>query len=201
MNRPRNRQRRQQSSYSRPQNSHSRAPPTLAQSLGTVPTTAQVYPGATVSIVLKEDQPTGKETQGTVQDVLTKGDHPKGIKVRLRDGRVGRVQGVVTTFTTGGEYPEGPPPMNWFSEGSDRGGTVGRASAQRGAVRYTDVRNDGYEEPPPRTLADWFPDEAVSSPAHSAPKEAAVIVKCPFCDEFEGDEVAVSYHVDCEHLT
>jgi uncharacterized repeat protein (TIGR03833 family) len=49
--------------------------------------------GADVSVVLKEDQATGKQTRGIVQDVLTKSPfHPHGIKVRLRGGKVGRVQ-------------------------------------------------------------------------------------------------------------
>ena len=49
--------------------------------------------GADVSVVLKEDQATGKQTRGIVQDLLTKSPfHPHGIKVRLRDGKVGRVQ-------------------------------------------------------------------------------------------------------------
>lgn len=53
--------------------------------------------GLTVDIVLKEDQSTGKLTRGTVQDILTKsGTHPHGIKVRLTDGRVGRVQQIIS---------------------------------------------------------------------------------------------------------
>ena len=51
--------------------------------------------GMTVSIVLKKDQRTGKLTQGIVKDILTKSaTHPHGIKVRLTDGQVGRVQSV-----------------------------------------------------------------------------------------------------------
>lgn len=57
-----------------------------------VPTTAVVRPGAPVDVVLKADQPTGRTVRGVVRDVLTRGDHPRGIKVRLADGRVGRVQ-------------------------------------------------------------------------------------------------------------
>ena len=54
---------------------------------------SDVAPGADVSIVLKEDQRTGKQTRGVVQDLLTNSPfHPHGIKVRLRDGKVGRVQ-------------------------------------------------------------------------------------------------------------
>jgi uncharacterized repeat protein (TIGR03833 family) len=52
-----------------------------------------VRPGLTVHIVLKQDQRTGKQTKGIVKDLLTKSSHhPHGIKVRLEDGRVGRVQ-------------------------------------------------------------------------------------------------------------
>jgi uncharacterized repeat protein (TIGR03833 family) len=52
-----------------------------------------VLPGMTVDIVLKADQKTGKLTRGIVKDILTKsGTHPHGIKVRLSDGQIGRVQ-------------------------------------------------------------------------------------------------------------
>ncbi len=46
-----------------------------------------------MSIVLKQDQRTGKLTRGIVKDILTNSpSHPHGIKVRLVDGQVGRVQ-------------------------------------------------------------------------------------------------------------
>lgn len=52
-----------------------------------------IRPGTRVQIVLKKDQPTGKLTEGIVQNILTKSAyHPRGIKVRLQDGQVGRVQ-------------------------------------------------------------------------------------------------------------
>lgn len=52
-----------------------------------------IRPGIEVSIVLKQDQHTGKLTRGIVKDILTKSPtHPHGIKVRLEDGQVGRVQ-------------------------------------------------------------------------------------------------------------
>ena len=55
-----------------------------------------VTPGQEVDIVLKEDQRTGKLTRGRVKDILTKSEnHPHGIKVRLQDGRVGRVQKII----------------------------------------------------------------------------------------------------------
>jgi uncharacterized repeat protein (TIGR03833 family) len=54
-----------------------------------------IKPGLEVSIVLKQDQKTGKLTRGIVKDILTKSpNHPHGIKVRLEDGQVGRVQSI-----------------------------------------------------------------------------------------------------------
>ena len=49
--------------------------------------------GQKVKIVLKQDQRTGKLTEGVVKDILTKSaQHPHGIKVRLLNGMVGRVK-------------------------------------------------------------------------------------------------------------
>jgi len=54
---------------------------------------SDIYPGLLVDIVLKKDQPTGILTQGRVLEILTnKRYHPRGIKVMLLDGQVGRVQ-------------------------------------------------------------------------------------------------------------
>jgi uncharacterized repeat protein (TIGR03833 family) len=59
----------------------------------TIPTRTQLKPGLRVRIVLKQDQSTGKLTEGIVKDILTSSPaHPHGIKVRLMDGQVGRVQ-------------------------------------------------------------------------------------------------------------
>jgi uncharacterized repeat protein (TIGR03833 family) len=51
--------------------------------------------GLEVDIVLKQDQRSGKLTNGIVKDILTKSPtHPHGIKVRLESGDVGRVKGI-----------------------------------------------------------------------------------------------------------
>ena len=66
--------------------------------------------GAEVDIVLKKDQPTGKLTHGKVAQILTSDSfHPRGCKVRLEDGQVGRVQEIYPKFPTinGVEYQEG----------------------------------------------------------------------------------------------
>jgi uncharacterized repeat protein (TIGR03833 family) len=52
--------------------------------------------GSEVYIVLKKDQRSGKKSKGIVKDFLTRSSfHPHGIKVRLEDGRVGRVQEII----------------------------------------------------------------------------------------------------------
>lgn len=52
--------------------------------------------GARVNIVLKADQRTGKLTEGIVAKLLTNSSfHPHGIKVMLKDGKVGRVQEIL----------------------------------------------------------------------------------------------------------
>jgi uncharacterized repeat protein (TIGR03833 family) len=51
--------------------------------------------GLKVSIIQKQDQRSGKLTEGVVKDILTNSStHPHGIKVRLESGKVGRVQAI-----------------------------------------------------------------------------------------------------------
>lgn len=56
---------------------------------------SDIRPGVEVAIVLKQDQRSGRLTEGVVRDILTKSPtHPHGIKVRLETGDVGRVKKV-----------------------------------------------------------------------------------------------------------
>jgi uncharacterized repeat protein (TIGR03833 family) len=51
-----------------------------------------------VDIIQKADQRSGKTTRGVVKEIFTgSAFHPHGIKVRLVDGRVGRVAGIIRT--------------------------------------------------------------------------------------------------------
>ncbi|KAF5693422.1 hypothetical protein FDENT_2015 [Fusarium denticulatum] len=185
-NRPRNQQsrppRQQQNNQRGGSSRPSRAPATPQQASGTVPTVQQVIPGASVFIILKEDQPTGEETKGIVQDILTRGNHPRGIKVRLQDGQVGRVQRMGNTAAATGEMGN-------------------QTQSTRFTMRYTDVRRDDEfaTGPPPRSLADFIPD--FDEGLGSAPSAGVETVKCPFCEGFEGDEAAVTHHIDREHLS
>ncbi|OCA84910.1 YwbE family protein [Bacillus sp. FJAT-27986] len=57
---------------------------------------SDIRAGLEVDIVLKKDQRSGALTRGIVKDILTNSaTHPHGIKVRLTDGQVGRVQQII----------------------------------------------------------------------------------------------------------
>lgn len=63
---------------------------------------ASLRPGLVVDIIQKSDQRTGNLTRGTIQEILTNSSfHPRGIKVRLSDGRVGRVAAVISPGSAG----------------------------------------------------------------------------------------------------
>ncbi|OAA65887.1 hypothetical protein SPI_02674 [Niveomyces insectorum RCEF 264] len=182
-----------------------------------VPTITQVIPGAFVHIVLKQDQPTGRTVQGVVQTVLTRGNHPRGIKVRLADGRVGRVQRV---GGGGGGGNAGTGADSARTAGHDRETARGDdiRDATRGAFERAEENGDDGKEGEPRTQIGL---DAYIRPAKSKQRkrqesarrgistDAAVLgqedevvapsaqptTKCPVCGDFEGDELAVSHHV------
>lgn len=57
---------------------------------------ANIKPGMLVAIILKKDQRTGVLTEGVVKNILTSAPkHHRGIKVRLEDGQIGRVQEIL----------------------------------------------------------------------------------------------------------
>ena len=61
-----------------------------------VPKRSEIKPGLRVKIVEKHNQRSGTLTEGIVAELLTNSaTHPHGIKVRLTDGKVGRVQAIV----------------------------------------------------------------------------------------------------------
>ena len=59
---------------------------------------SDIKPGMLVRVVEKQNQRTGKLTEGIVQRILTNSPHhPHGIKVMLDNGIVGRVKEIVPT--------------------------------------------------------------------------------------------------------
>jgi uncharacterized repeat protein (TIGR03833 family) len=60
------------------------------------PSKNKIKIGFMVKIVQKQDQRTGKLTEGTVKRILTSSSfHPHGIKVELESGKIGRVQSIL----------------------------------------------------------------------------------------------------------
>lgn len=182
-----------------------------------VPTTHQVTPGARVAIVLKADQPTGRTVSGVVRDVLTRGNHPRGIKVRLSDGRVGRVQsmlggGAGAGTGTGAPDTPGPAAETATGGGGFRGWEGDRERDRAGEPAPTrEIGLDAYLKPAkqkPRGRKRGGGEGAASgsegpSGADLAddgegslrPQHETGIAKCPVCEVFEGDEAAVAHHV------
>jgi uncharacterized repeat protein (TIGR03833 family) len=183
-----------------------------------VPASREVIPGAGVSIVLKVDQPTGRQVQGIVSDVLTRGDHPRGVKVRLQDGRVGRVQRIVdkNVAQAASEGLSGlarngePTNVESFSRPSQH-----RTALNQGRRDFSDIREDPYDydtyssSRAPPSLGDYIrfqgngnssePNSALAAdPDHSSsgPDFASPTAVCPVCGLFEGDEAAVAFHAN-----
>jgi uncharacterized repeat protein (TIGR03833 family) len=169
-----------------------------------VPAYSSLHPGTSVSIVLKQDQPTGHRVAGIVAEILTRGDHPRGVKVRLRDGRVGRVQSLVSEAEgESGEALVGGPGAGLGRDGEVGGG---RGRMVGGRVQR-DVREESeaeylYDEGRRRDLGDMGLFAALEEAdrrhevrwgREEAGGETAV---CPVCGEFEGDEIAVARHVE-----
>ena len=74
-----------------------------------LPNRRQIKQGSGVWIETKEDQGTGKLTEGIVDQILTKyNTHPHGIKVRLENGSIGRVKKI----TKSGRLRESSNPPN-----------------------------------------------------------------------------------------
>lgn len=177
-----------------------------------VPPYAAIHPGRPVSIILKQDQPTGHQVRGIVADVLTRGDHPRGVKVRLRDGRVGRVQGLVSESEgEAGEALVGGPEAGLGRDGegggsSSRGRGRGMGRGRGGRIERDVRENDEYfyDEGRRRDVdvglfsaleeADRRHEEIRGGNGHGA--GGSEIVKCPVCGKFEGDELAVAHHVE-----
>jgi uncharacterized repeat protein (TIGR03833 family) len=56
----------------------------------------EIKVGMRVKVIQKQDQRTGRLSEGVVQDILTNSSvHPHGIKVRLQSGIVGRVKEIL----------------------------------------------------------------------------------------------------------
>lgn len=160
-----------------------------------VPPAAYVHASVHVSITLKQDQGTGREVQGTVAESLTRGDHPRGVKVRLVDGRVGRVQRIVpdeadvasTISTAGNDSVITATQALNINRGQTESTTASLAD-------YVVVRKGKNKQ----TLPLGSMEARGASTANTLSNqttEGAMTSRCPVCADFEGDEAAVAWHV------
>lgn len=141
-----------------------------------------------------------------------------GVKVRLRDGRVGRVQAVVEEAKgLEGEGAAGGVGANLGRDGENGGGFGRRGGG--GFKKVQDVREDGHlwdeNEQPKEYFADvQFTVKQKKGKRKGKGGAAAVeqqpsdvgegfgkveekgVAMCPVCGEFEGDERAVAHHVE-----
>jgi uncharacterized repeat protein (TIGR03833 family) len=155
-----------------------------------VPTIRDVIPGKLVNIILKADQPTGRTVSGTVATLLTRGNHPRGIKVRLTDGRVGRVQ----SMAAGGAGNEASSQTTTVP-------TLPTSCVAASAVEPPSqtIGLDAYiTKPRRRGKVGKHGSSQTPSSGGSHEEQAArssEVVNCPVCGDFEGDEAAVAHHV------
>ncbi|KAK0648477.1 hypothetical protein B0T16DRAFT_388700 [Cercophora newfieldiana] len=161
-----------------------------------VPTTRDVLPGAWVNIVLKADQPTGRTVSGAVKDVLTRGNHPRGIKVRLTDGRIGRVQTMAdATSAATNTALEG-------SEGAANADLNVRDEEQPAAaigldayVKPAKQRKSGKGRAHPSSDSTPTAGDSSRETHTTSLPEPDPVSTCPVCGSFEGDAAAVAHHV------
>ncbi|CAF9931625.1 hypothetical protein IMSHALPRED_008668 [Imshaugia aleurites] len=137
---------------------------------------SQLRPGVGVNMVLKADQKTGRLTSGSISEILTRGDHPRGIKVRLSNGQVGRVQSLSapSQFSADSDLsPHSSPhvssetysserePFQYHSKGGGSSGRRGRS------VPQDDYRQDSIPLES-RSLAEYIRHTSSSIPASAA---------------------------------
>lgn len=141
-----------------------------------IPKVSQLRPGVGVNMVLKADQRSGKLTIGTISEILTRGDHPRGIKVRLSNGQIGRVQSLSASSGLS-RAPSVPHAASRYSIHSspfeDSSPSSGRVGEEGRRERYT--LQDDYRQDPtplePRSLADYIraPVSSKRASAHQNP--------------------------------
>ena len=167
----------------------------------TVPRQHQLHAGVSVNIVLKADQRSGKLTKGQIANILTRGDHPRGIKVRLADGQIGRVQSLSSSVSSSSlndvsaqQRESTPRTTASESRGNGRGRT--------GFVQQ-DVRFDGHDPaglPPSRSLADYitFPEETRPAVDHGVDDEA-INLQQELEEEFPNLDTALIAAIVADH--
>lgn len=121
----------------------------------------QVKPGQIVSIVLKADQRTGRQVQGTVSQLLTRHNHPRGIKVKLTDGRVGRVQKIGGNMSNSNTNP--------WADATSQGNPYASSDQQQSGLNQTYFANDSSNQHQ-QTSYGHIPNQGSQQQGYSAPQ-------------------------------
>jgi hypothetical protein len=130
------------------------------------------------------------------------------------DGRVGRVQRMVSaSLVASSTVQDALSPDNGLHDTfgalniESRGGRSDRGGRGRGRSGIVeDARNDTYEyAPPEQSLDDFLTPRArrvfsEGAETHFDDIADADLATCPICNDFKGDEAAVTHHVDT-HFT
>ena len=121
-----------------------------------VPRSSQLQPGIGVNIILKADQRSGRLTTGQVSEILTRGDHPRGVKVRLSNGQIGRVQSLSVPSNSPTAAQASPYTNTRDSqEFPTESGRRERERWKKGPSIQSDYRED-QKPPESRSLADYI---------------------------------------------
>ncbi|KAL9123914.1 MAG: hypothetical protein Q9217_006701 [Psora testacea] len=166
----------------------------------TIPKLGHLRPGVGVNIVLKADQATGKLTTGQVADILTRGDHPRGVKVRLGSGQVGRVQSLSSVAPT----MESSSQIREEQDDFDRPmtGNGGRGQGWRGRRRpymQEDYRHDDIAAES-RSLADYMKVSRKTFPHQaSAPEMNDDTIQAQLESEFPKLDTALIAAIIADH--
>ena len=122
-------------------------------------------------MILKADQRSGKLTTGQISEILTRGDHPRGIKVRLSNGQVGRVQ----SLSASSDQQVITQIMPYVQAGSDE--NYEQSPSHPGGRKFT-LQEDYRQDPTPHestSLADYI--RAPSSSKRKHPSSSSTPVK------------------------
>lgn len=141
-----------------------------------VPKMSQLRKGVSVNIVLKADQRTGKLTTGSIAGILTRGDHPRGIKVRLSDGQIGRVQSLATLNDISGKqsFPRNTKDAKQQNSNTNRGKSRHKLAGHIGREGRGLQEDHRIDRPPPQESPSLFdyvripPSTARASTSQSA---------------------------------
>ena len=142
-----------------------------------VPPSSALYKGIAVNVVLKAHQKSGKLTFGHIQDVLTRGNHPRGVKVRLQDGQIGRVQSLAESDSRSAVH--GSIPIEASTNGPPTVDPMPQSPLTVDPGNY--AKRSGYEAfgVQRRTFAALDEQESQSLPAETRSLEDYVVVKKP----------------------